>query len=89
MLLKKMASIVKGVYKHTVTNNLYNIIGLGRSVESPSQLLVVYEQLYEGKKKGTNEVLPVGSIWTRKYEDFIGLNEHGEKRFVKIDDFTI
>lgn len=58
-----MAHIIKGLYKHN-SGRLYNVIGTGRSVNSPTKLVVVYEQLYESNLRGTDILLPRGSLWT-------------------------
>lgn len=76
-------NIMKGLYRHTASGNLYNVIGLGRNVENPNKQIVIYEQLYESKIRGTDIALPKGSIWTRDFDDFNSVN-NGVKKFVHI-----
>ena len=71
----------KGLYKHLISGNLYNVLGVGRLVENPKQFVVVYEQLYENKLRGTDISLPVKSIWVRKYDDFTSIDENGKRKF--------
>jgi hypothetical protein len=33
--------------------------------------MAVYSQLYEGKLRGTNETLGLGTNWTRDWQDFL------------------
>jgi hypothetical protein len=78
-------SISRGLYRHTASGKLYNVIGVGRAVENPAKLLVVYEQMYDSNLKGTNIPLSKGSIWTRGFEDFHKTIDKVPK-FVKVDD---
>lgn len=65
-----MSVILKGLYRHTTTGNIYKVIGVGRSVENPNKEVVIYQQLYESKLKDTDIVLPNGSLWTRDIDDY-------------------
>lgn len=73
-------SIIKGIYKHMKTGNLYKIIGNGRLVTNPNEEVVVYKQLYKSNLKGTDIELPKYSIWVRSLEDFTGYMEDGKTR---------
>ncbi len=57
-------------FKHLKTGNLYELVGIARSVKNPNRGHVVYKQLYESKLRNTEEVLPIGSLWIRKEKDF-------------------
>ena len=35
-------NLIKGIYQHTPSKKLYDVIGIGRSVENPHQLVVIY-----------------------------------------------
>jgi len=59
-----------GIYKHIRTQNLYNVIRIGRRVENPTKQVVIYEQLYESKLREENIDLPKGSTWDRDLDDF-------------------
>lgn len=76
---------IKGIYLHTKSKKFYNVIGVGRSVENVDKPVVVYKQMYESKLRGTNILLPKGSIWTRDYDDFNGaIDENGTPKFIKV-----
>jgi len=77
-------SMLKGLYRHNATGKVYNVLGVGRAVENPAKLLVVYEQMQRGKLWGTNIVLEPGTIWTRAFEDF-NKETNGKSKFVKLD----
>ncbi len=81
--LKMSGVLIKGMYRHTKTGNLYKVVGLGRSVENPNKQVVIYEQQYESRLRDTDTRLPYGSVWTRSLEDFNSY-EGGIKKFVKI-----
>ncbi|QKF94816.1 DUF1653 protein [Fadolivirus algeromassiliense] len=78
-------TILKGLYRHTTSSRLYNVIGVGRSVENPNKQIVIYEQLYDSKLKGTDIPLPLGSLWTRDLDDFNSMID-GIKRFTRVDE---
>jgi hypothetical protein len=59
------------IWRHIKTGNLYEIIGIGRLVESPTKQCVIYKQLYTSNLKGDNILLPKGSIWVRNRDSFI------------------
>lgn len=67
--------IKKGIYKHLKSGNLYKINGIGRHVDNPKKILVIYEQLYKSKLQGTDIELPIGHIWTRDFDDFNDSNK--------------
>lgn len=76
-----------GIYQHVKTGNYYKVIGIGRHVDNRTTLLVFYKQLYEGKLKDTDQVLPIGTLWTRDYDEFFGIDatNDNKKRFIKVD----
>ena len=81
-------NIVKGIYRHTKSQNLYEVIGTARSVDDPHKTVVVYKQLYPSIIKNTDIILPLGSLWFRDYDEFTGPMDDSNpsiKRFVKID----
>ena len=69
--------ILKGLYRHKPSGKLYNVLGTGRSVDNPAISIVIYQQQYESILRGTDIILPEGSLWTRSLEDFTN-------KFVKI-----
>ena len=77
-------SMLKGLYRHNASGKLYNVLGVGRAVENPAKLLVVYEQMCQSKLKGTNIILEPGFIWTRGFEDF-NKEIDGVPKFIKLD----
>lgn len=81
-----MTTVLKGIYCHTKTNNLYKVLGTGRSVENPHKQVVVYEQIGESKLRDTNILLPNGSLWTRDLDDFNSYDGN-VKKFTKYDPF--
>ena len=61
-----------GKYQH-YKGNFYEVIGAGRHTETKEEF-VVYKQLYDGPE------FPMGSIWTRPREMFLGEVEiNGQK----------
>ena len=62
--------IRKGVYKHVVSGKMYNVLGVGRHVGDVNKMLVMYEQMYESRLRGSDVVLPIGHLWVRDVEDF-------------------
>ena len=84
-LSPKQMNKIKGIYQHTKSKKYYNVIGVGRAVENPNHLIVIYKQMYESKLRNhTDIVLPAGSIWTRDYSDFISLGDNNQPKFVKV-----
>jgi hypothetical protein len=68
------------IYEH-FKGGKYKIIAVARNCEYPEKKVVVYEALYEGD-------FPMGTVWLRLLEDFLGFKElNGKqiKRFVRID----
>lgn len=63
------------IFTHIKSGNLYKVLGLARCVKNPKKTKVIYEQLYESKVRGTEEILPVGTMWMRTQRDF-------QKKFV-------
>lgn len=85
------SNIIAGLYRHAISRKLYNVIGVGRSVENPNKRIVIYKQMYASKLRGTDEPLPIGSIWTRDLDDFDRpvydeVKQQLTKRFIKVDD---
>lgn len=72
----------RGIYVHSRTGKLYNVIGVGRHVKKPNEQVVIYSQLYESKLNGTEEKLPYGSVWIRSIEDFNSIDDNGNKKFI-------
>jgi len=67
-------------YKH-FKGGKYEIVCISRDSENPNRELVIYKSLYE------KENFPLGTIWSRSLEDFVGFKEiDGKKikRFEKI-----
>lgn len=66
--------IARGIYAHIRTGYTYNVIGVGRLTERPTQKVVVYTQLYESTLRNSNAdtkiTLPINSIWVRNLEEF-------------------
>ncbi len=76
--------IARGLYRHTRTGTLYNVIGTGRLIDKPEQKVVIYTQLAESVLKdssgnNTQMILPMGSTWVRNLEEFT------DERFEKCD----
>jgi hypothetical protein len=63
-------SIVKGVYRHITSGNMYRVVGTARKTEDPLSGLVIYSQLYKGNLRGTTIKLPVGTLWAREPSEF-------------------
>ena len=61
---------MRKIFLHLKTGNLYKVLGLARCVEDPNKTKVIYAQLYESNLRGTNESLPIGSLWMRSSDDF-------------------
>ncbi len=60
----------------------YEIVAVARNCDNPNEELVIYKSLYE------KEGFPIGTIWSRGLEGFVGFKElDGEKikRFEKIE----
>jgi len=74
---------LKEQYKHfKCENKIYQIEAIARDSENPEREIVVYKQLYD------SENFPIGTIWIRELNDFMGEKEFEDgtkvKRFVKI-----
>lgn len=69
--------MIFGLYKHIKSNQLYNVLGIGRNCETINSV-VIYKQLFESTIRNTNIKLPVNSIWVRNKIDF-------EKKFKKVE----
>jgi hypothetical protein len=78
--------IVKGLYKHTTSGKLYNVIGVGRNVRNPHKQIVIYEQLYDSTLANTKTKLPYGSLWTRDLDDFTAKVSTYERKFEKVNE---
>ena len=67
-------------YKH-FKDGEYEVVAIALNCENPDEEFVIYKSLYD------KENFPIGTIWIRKLNDFVGFKElNGEKikRFVKI-----
>jgi hypothetical protein len=49
----------------------YEVIAIAKDCEDPARKFVVYKQLYESKT-------PIGTVWIRSLEDFVGNKEFKE-----------
>lgn len=79
------STIIKGIYRHTTSKKLYDVIGVGRSVENPEKLVVIYKQMDESTLNNTNIRLPKGSLWTRDLNDFMSvIDNNNTRRFTKV-----
>lgn len=71
------------LFRHIGNKKYYKFIGTARSVENPSETMIIYKQLYKSKLRLNNDVnnndvnnvesgiiLPYGSMWIRKESDF-------------------
>jgi hypothetical protein len=67
---KKMQRIVPGLWVHIESQVGYKVLGIARNVKNPQTLKVVYESTQESLLRETNELLPIGTLWTRDPEDF-------------------
>ena len=69
-------SITNGImhkfYKHKISGKLYDVMGVGRLVDKPDKLVVVYRQMYDSTLYHSKPIipLPIGSIWVRDIFDF-------------------
>ena len=59
------------------TDKIYEIVGVARDCENPSNEVVIYRQLYP------TENFPIGTIWSRSLEDFCGEKELPDESKVK------
>ena len=78
--------VMLGTYEH-YKGNKYKVLGVAKYCEDPNQEYVVYQQLYESKIRGTDEKLPVGTLWIRPKSNFMEMvNIEGKtiSRFKKI-----
>ncbi len=84
-----MLKNILGLYKH-YSGKTYQVIGIAKHNNNPSNEFVVYRQLYKSVVKETNEELPYGTMWIRPKDQFfsnVNINEKTMKRFTKIKDF--
>ncbi|MDP2628342.1 MAG: DUF1653 domain-containing protein [Nanoarchaeota archaeon] len=69
-------------YRHfNGQDKIYEIVCVALDCENPENKMVIYKQLYE------TENFPVGTIWKRDLEIFVGfkeLNGKKVKRFTKL-----
>ncbi len=69
-------------YRHFRGTNQYEIIAVARDVDSPESKSVIYKSLYDC-------AFPMGTIWRRLLEDFVGFKTLGDgtkvKRFTLIE----
>lgn len=59
---------IGGIYKH-YKGGVYRVLGIGNNTDTLRPSVYYYSMTYD-------------SYWVRDYEEFVGLNEFGEKRFV-------
>jgi len=64
------------IFIHLNTGNLYKVLGIARCVEDPKKKKIIYTQMYESTLRGSNEILPKGTLWMRDPDDF-------KKKFAK------
>jgi hypothetical protein len=60
-----MQQIEPGIYRHSKSGKLYEVIGTARYSEDPHQEFVVYKQLYESALRENGVNLPKGTLWIR------------------------
>lgn len=63
-------TVVPGLFKHLKTGKLYSVLGTARLVENPDKKMIVYLQNYTSVLRGTDEILPMSSMWLREVDDF-------------------
>ena len=77
------------IYQHYRTGKQYEVIGIARFSEDPSQEFVVYKQLYEATLEPEGAKLPAGSLWIRPKKMFFEMVENSAgiqiPRFKKIE----
>ena len=61
---------MRGIFKNKKNNMYYYVKSLGRCVKTPDNVIVVYEQLYNSKLRGTDILLKKGTVWTRDLIEF-------------------
>lgn len=61
---------MRGIFRNKKNGMYYYVKSIARSVETPNNYVVVYEQLYNSKLRGTNIPLSKGSVWTRDIIEF-------------------
>lgn len=79
---------IAGLYKH-YSGKTYQVIGIAKHANNPSNEFVVYRQLYKSVVRETNEELPYGTMWIRPKDHFfnnVNINEKTMERFTKITD---
>lgn len=64
-------SYVKGLYRHVTSGKVYNVIGMGRRVETPHRRVLIYEELHDKNKYDID--VPKGEIWVREVDDELPL----------------
>jgi hypothetical protein len=65
-----MQRIVPGLWVHVETQVAYKVLGIARDVKNPKVVKVVYESTVESLLRETNELLPIGTLWSRDPKDF-------------------
>lgn len=81
-------TIKPAIYQHYRTGKYYEVIGIARFSEDPSQEFVVYKQLYEATLEPEGTKLPAGSLWIRPKEMFFEMVDRDGirvPRFKKIE----
>jgi hypothetical protein len=62
--------VLPGLVRHLKTGKLYSVLGTARHVDNPELMSVVYLQNYESILRGTDEKLPMSTMWIREVSDF-------------------
>jgi hypothetical protein len=64
-------------YQHFLgEEKLYEIVNVARDCDDPKKKIVIYKSLYEGE-------FPVGTIWARRLEEFVGDKEFEDGKKIK------
>lgn len=73
--------MIRCIYKHLRTGNLYFVDSVARNVHLNNKM-VVYSQLESSVERGTGKKIPEGQTWVRNHDDFI-------TKFEKVEQDTI
>lgn len=84
MALRAASNAVGYLFRH-YGGSIYEVRFIARSSENPSQHLVIYTSTAQSTVRETGEVLPIGTVWARPFEDFFGVLPDGTPRFQKIN----
>jgi hypothetical protein len=69
-IFQKMQRIVPGLWIHVESQVAYKVLGIARDVKNPQVVKVIYESTQESLLRETNELLPIGTLWSRDPKDF-------------------